>query len=57
MSLNPYLTFDGNCEEAFKAYEKVLGGKIVAMMPMRVRRRRSTFRRNGTRRSCMRAFR
>jgi PhnB protein len=33
MSLNPYLTFDGNCEEAFKTYEKVLGGKILAMMP------------------------
>lgn len=33
MKLNPYLTFDGDCEEAFKVYEKVLGGKIVAMMP------------------------
>jgi PhnB protein len=33
MKLNPYLTFDGNCEEAFKAYEKILGGEIVAMMP------------------------
>ena len=33
MQLNPYLSFDGNCEAAFKFYEKVLGGKIVAMMP------------------------
>ena len=33
MKLNPYLTFGGDCEEAFKVYEKVLGGKIVAMMP------------------------
>jgi PhnB protein len=33
MKLNPYLTFDGTCEEAFKTYEKILGGKIVAMMP------------------------
>jgi PhnB protein len=33
MQLNPYLTFNGNCEAAFKFYEKVLGGKIVAMMP------------------------
>ena len=33
MYVNPYLTFDGDCEEAFKVYEKVLGGKIVAMMP------------------------
>jgi PhnB protein len=33
MTLNTYLFFDGNCEEAFKFYEKLLGGKIVAMMP------------------------
>jgi PhnB protein len=33
MKLNPYLTFNGTCEEAFKAYEKILGGEIVAMMP------------------------
>ena len=33
MQLNPYLNFDGRCEEAFRFYEKVLGGKIVAMMP------------------------
>ena len=32
MQLNPYLTFDGQCEAAFKFYEKVLGGKIEAMM-------------------------
>src|SRR4051812_36278309 len=32
MQLNPYLTFNGNCEAAFKFYEKVLGGKIVAMI-------------------------
>jgi len=33
MQLNPYLNFDGCCEAAFKFYEKVLGGKIEAMMP------------------------
>ena len=33
MQLNPYLTFNGNCEAAFKFYEKVLGGKITAMLP------------------------
>ena len=27
MHLNPYLTFDGNCEEAFRTYEKILGGR------------------------------
>jgi PhnB protein len=32
MQLNPYLFFNGNCEAAFKFYEKVLGGKIIAMM-------------------------
>lgn len=33
MKLNPYLTFPGTCEQAFKAYHKILGGEIVAMMP------------------------
>ena len=33
MQLNPYLTFSGQCEAAFKFYEKVLCGKIEAMMP------------------------
>ncbi len=33
MQLNAYLLFKGNCEEAFKFYEKALGGKIEAMMP------------------------
>jgi len=28
MKLNPYLSFDGNCCEAFAFYEKSLGGKI-----------------------------
>jgi PhnB protein len=33
MPLNAYLLFNGNCEEAFKFYEKCFGGEIVAMMP------------------------
>ena len=33
MRMNPYLTFNGNCEEAFNAYARILGGKIEAMMP------------------------
>ena len=33
MQLNPYLSFNGQCETAFRFYEKVLGGKIEAMMP------------------------
>jgi uncharacterized glyoxalase superfamily protein PhnB len=53
MKLNPYLTFNGNCEEAFKAYAKVLGGEILAMM---TRRRKRTFRRNGATRFCMPAW-
>jgi PhnB protein len=32
MNLIPYLSFNGNCEEAFKFYEKVLGGQIVFSM-------------------------
>jgi PhnB protein len=32
MQVNPYLFFNGQCEEAFKFYEKNLGGKITAMM-------------------------
>ena len=28
----PYLAFDGNCAEAMRYYEKVLGGKITVMM-------------------------
>lgn len=32
MQMNPYLFFDGQCEEAFKFYAKLLGGKIEAMM-------------------------
>ena len=32
MQLNPYLTFDGQCEAAFQFYERCLGGKIVTMM-------------------------
>jgi PhnB protein len=31
--MNPYLTFNGNCEAAFKFYEARLGGKIGGMMP------------------------
>jgi len=32
MDLNTYLFFDGQCEEAFKLYEKVFGGRITALM-------------------------
>jgi PhnB protein len=31
MQLNPYLNFNGQCAEAFRFYEQVLGGKIEAM--------------------------
>jgi len=33
MQLNPYLTFNGRCEEAFKYYERCLNGKMLMMMP------------------------
>jgi PhnB protein len=32
MQMNPYLTFNGKCEEAFKFYAQCLGGKIEAML-------------------------
>jgi PhnB protein len=32
MQVNPYLSFNGNCEEAFNYYAKVLGGTINDMM-------------------------
>jgi len=27
MQVNPYRTFNGNCEEAFKTCQKILGGE------------------------------
>ncbi|HZS83788.1 MAG TPA: glyoxalase/bleomycin resistance/extradiol dioxygenase family protein [Stellaceae bacterium] len=30
MKINPYLSFNGQCEAAFKFYEKCFGGRIVA---------------------------
>lgn len=35
MKINPYLTFDGRCEQAFKFYAECFGTKINAMMPFR----------------------
>ena len=32
MKVNPYLNSKGDCAEAFKFYEKCLGGKIGSMM-------------------------
>jgi PhnB protein len=31
MQVNPYLNFDGQCAEAFRFYEQVLGGRIEMM--------------------------
>lgn len=31
-TVNPYLFFEGNCAEAMRFYERVLGGKIDMMM-------------------------
>ena len=35
MQLNAYLTFNGQCEAAFRFYEKCLGGRIEGMMTHR----------------------
>jgi PhnB protein len=32
MEICSYLGFNGQCEEAFKSYEKILGGKIQGLM-------------------------
>jgi len=32
MQLNPYLLFNGQCEAAFKFYERCLGGKIEMLL-------------------------
>jgi PhnB protein len=32
MKMHTYLNYGGNCEEAFRLYERHLGGKIVGMM-------------------------
>jgi PhnB protein len=32
MQLNPHLSFDGQCEAAFKFYESCLGGKVAFML-------------------------
>ena len=32
MQINPYLFYQGNCEAAFKFYEKTLGGKIEMLL-------------------------
>jgi PhnB protein len=32
MQLNPHLSFNGQCEEAFKFYQQCLGGNIQLMM-------------------------
>ena len=34
MKITSYLTFNGNCQEAFESYAQLLGGKIVTMMPL-----------------------
>jgi PhnB protein len=34
MQLNNYLTFNGDCEAAFRFYERCLGGKIEMMMTL-----------------------
>ena len=33
MEISPYLSFSGQCGEAFKFYERCLGGKVEAIFP------------------------
>ena len=36
MQLNPYLNFPGTCAEAFRFYEKALGGKIEMLQTQNI---------------------
>ena len=33
MSFDTYLSFDGNCRQAFTFYAELLGGRVTAMLP------------------------
>ena len=35
MQVNPYLSFNGQCEAAFKFYEQCLGGQARGDLPLR----------------------
>ena len=52
MQINPYLFYDGNCEAAFKFYEKALGGKINGLMTDEGAPQSMPTPPGGTRRSC-----
>ena len=32
MQITPHISFDGNCKEAFLAYQRILGGTITTLM-------------------------
>jgi PhnB protein len=32
MRIDPYLNFDGDCAEAFRTYERILGGRLETLM-------------------------
>lgn len=32
MQITPHLLFDGQCREAFAAYQRILGGKLMTLM-------------------------
>ena len=55
MQLNSHLHFSGQCEEAFKFYEKSLGARLMACFVTRPRRERRgrTCLPAGATRSCM----
>ena len=41
MQLSPYLLFNGQCEAAFKVYEKALGDKIKGIMTLNLHQLRN----------------
>ena len=57
MAIEPYLFFNGRCEEAIEFYKKALGAEVLMLMRYKESpepRRRGWCRRAGTTRSCTR---
>jgi hypothetical protein len=52
MKLTPYLSFNGQCEEAFELYERCLRGKIECMMAYDAKAGEYPVPPSGTKKSC-----
>jgi len=55
MTLNTYLNYGGNCEQAFRFYERHLGGKVTMLMRHDEQPNLENVPKAGSMPSCMRA--